>query len=121
MNEKNAHDEHKDMPDARRDDKPPSRERERASDLKKDHSPRQTHAEGNAMRFKEVAEPANIGGVQQPVDGVGCENEGYHNPDDIEAASRIMRWTAEPVSIHKMSRERPWLYGGERGEFQCSI
>jgi hypothetical protein len=121
MNEKNAHDEHKDMPDARRDDKPPSRQRQRASDLKKDRSPRQTHTEGNAMRFKEMAEPANIDGMQQPIDGVGCENEGYHNPDDIEAASRIMRWTAEPISIHKVSRKRPSLHAGESGELQRSL
>ena len=121
MNEENAHDEHKDMPDARRHDKALSRERQRTSDLKNDHSPRQTQTGGNAMRFKEVAEPPNIDGMQQRIDGVRCENEGYRNPDDSEAASRIMRWTAEPISIHKVSRKRPSLHAGESGELQRSL
>jgi hypothetical protein len=58
------------------------------------------------MRFKEVTEPANIGRMQQRIDGVGDENEGQHDPDDIEAATRIVRLTSKPISLHNVSQRR---------------
>jgi hypothetical protein len=103
MDQKDAHDQYHDMSNAGWDDQAPSREGQRKSDLKQYHSPRQTTSERNAMRFKEVAEPANVDRMEQRVNGMGDKNEGEHNPDDIEAAARIMRGTAKPVSIHKAS------------------
>jgi hypothetical protein len=58
------------------------------------------------MGFKDVTKPANIGWMQQAIDGVGDENEGHHNPNDIEAAARIMYRTIQPVFVHTVSLRR---------------
>lgn len=69
-------------------------------------NPSQKRPEKNVMGFKNVAEPTNIGRVQQGIDGVGDENKGNRNPDDIEAAARIMRRTVEPIFVHYVSPRR---------------
>jgi len=103
MNKPYPHAEHKDVPDARWHDKASNDERQRTSDLKKHHSPCQARAQRKATRLKEMAEPANIAGVQERMDGVGDENQGHHDLNDIETAARIACRTAEPVSLHKDS------------------
>ena len=55
------------------------------------------------MRPKEVAEPTDIAGVQERIDGVDEENERYYNPNDVETSARIAWGTTEPVSLHKVS------------------
>src|ERR1700733_6711653 len=64
------------------------------------------------MGFKDVTKPANISGMQQAIDGVGDENEGHHNPNDIEAAARIMYRTVQPVFVHIESLRRCLPHSG---------
>jgi hypothetical protein len=41
--------------------------------------------------------------MEQCINWVRNEDEGHPDPDDIEAAGRIMRWTVKPVFIHNVS------------------
>jgi hypothetical protein len=62
------------------------------------------------MRLEDVTEAANIGGMEQRIDRVRDEDESHPDPDDVDAAVRIMRWTVKPVFIHKASRRQFWPY-----------
>jgi hypothetical protein len=55
------------------------------------------------MRRKKMAEPTDIAGMHQRMDGVGEENERHRDPNDVETAARIVRGGAIPISLHKRS------------------
>lgn len=53
------------------------------------------------MQFEDVTEAADIRGMEQRIDWVRDEDECYPDPEDIEAAVRIVRGTIQPVLIHE--------------------